>query len=75
MTQSFKKYKTECISKMTNLNRNTLIESLAHGYRVIPMESNQTQNLVVITRIGDQYHQDIDITEQVRFVPLQSGVE
>lgn len=73
MTQQFKKHKTECISKMTNLNRNTLIESLAHGYRVIPMESNQTQNLVVITRIGDQYHQDR--IEQVRFVPLQSGVE
>ena len=44
-----------------------------HGCMVIPIKSHQTQNLVVITRIGDEYHQEI--IEQVRFVPLQSGVE
>lgn len=43
------------------------------GTMVIPMGSAHTQNLVVITRIGDHYHQEI--IDQVRFVPLQSGVE
>lgn len=44
-----------------------------HGRMVIPIGATENQNLVVITRVGDEYQQEV--IEQVRFVPLKSGVE
>lgn len=63
------------VTAATSTIPEALLEQLSknNGRMVIPLGSPQTQNLVVITRTGDEFHQEI--IEAVRFVPLKSGVE
>ena len=51
-----------------------LYQLAPNGCLVIPVGSESNQELRLITRIGDSQNYDEDVVEQVRFVPLLSGV-